>query len=190
MTYYLKYLKYKNKYLELKKLIGGDPLNRLDLHKLFTQEEKKTFDVTNDELKKYLIKYCWIGFPEEDSFTKNIAIHYQNGFFIFLINTIENYINEIKKLGFKIYEQKGFKSYAVWMINPEENIGNIEEILGSTIDVSLFDKKNSPNIFKTSTQIGELPPGTKYIWNHDLNSWIFKNGNKYYKAALKAAFNL
>ena len=56
MTYYSKYLKYKNKYLELKNMIGGDfSGNEVELDNLWKERsvEKQVFDVTFDGFKDH-----------------------------------------------------------------------------------------------------------------------------------------
>jgi hypothetical protein len=82
MTYYLKYLKYKNKYLELKKLIGGakEKLNLKKIQDLWNEMsgKKKVYKVLDDD-KDIFIEYCWIGSKLSDPYDKGY------GFFIYSI---------------------------------------------------------------------------------------------------------
>jgi hypothetical protein len=90
MTYYLKYLKYKNKYLELKKLIGGAKLELKKIQDLWKEmsEKKKVYKVLDDD-KDIFDQYCWIGSPSSDP--------YGYGFFIYSIKKPQTSNNKLKK---------------------------------------------------------------------------------------------
>jgi hypothetical protein len=86
MTYYSKYLKYKNKYLELKNMIGGNPIaSKLgSLHQEYSRDkiilkENTTFYNKFASFKDCIHNYSWIGPPA----VKQDDFDYGNGFFIF-----------------------------------------------------------------------------------------------------------
>jgi hypothetical protein len=190
MSYFDKYLKYKNKYLALKDTVGGAKKKIYELGEeefkiLFDQGIKKPLNEKCLLYKKYphimedFTEYCWISPPADDK-----GFDYGIGLFIF---------KKIKGSYFSGYEDygwsKGVESYAYWQIELH-NIGPI---------IKLEDKSNDTiTPFKTSIILksveGEdIPIDTSYGWNHDLNCWIYNknnNNNKtFYKADLKLDFD-
>ena len=167
MTYYSKYLKYKNKYLELKNMIGGNFRgNEADLDTLWSQRSQngKVFDVTYPLFENYS-QYCWISGPT-----------YGLGFFLYLskqglTQLPENplIINNIDK-------------YTLWHIN-KRNIGPIElytheEELLYTTTVEL-----------TATDGTVLPIGTKFDWSNKHNGYLYKTSdNRTFRAELILSF--
>lgn len=163
MTYYLKYLKYKRKYLELKNMIGGREIDDYKVQQLYNIRKGvgKVHKVTYPELVKLNLKsYCWIGPPEK----KDRDYKYGNGFFIYEISKQAINVNlpGFIKLG----------TYAIKMIT-KENIGDITDF-----DINKLPQKFFENAFKTTIELPEIPKGTAYDWSHDENAWIYNNGKK------------
>ena len=60
--YLQKYLKYKNKYLELKNMIGGKEFTVKKLNKIWERRKKagKVHPVTYENFTQYFSEYCWV----------------------------------------------------------------------------------------------------------------------------------
>jgi len=150
MTYYSKYLKYKNKYLELKNMIGGK-LTDDTVDKLWkSRPTNKIHEVTYDSLKDNYSHYCWIS-----------GKAYGLGFFLYKIK--DGATNQDK------HERYG--NYAVWRIKLE-NIGDINPHSHS--------EKLSYNttIILTATDGTKLDRGTNFDWSHKDDGWIYRTKDK------------
>jgi hypothetical protein len=197
MSYFDKYLKYKNKYLELKNMVSGGSEKLFGIAKiilLWIQHKNKPIPlpVTFPELVPYFSHYCWVGPP-----FKNDNYDYGYGFFIYKIKTNEKGIPEkdisqkIREIGnklnikYEVHENNNGAAYAVWKIT-SQNIGNIQ-ILSSYKESE--EIKKSIKFFTTidliSTNGDTLPKETLYWWDHDLSCWIYQSKGIYYKAPLK-----
>jgi hypothetical protein len=160
MTYYLKYLKYKRKYLELKKLIGGRALDSNRISQLWHQRERnrKVYPVTYPELKKLNLKeYCWVGPPEEN----DSDYKYGKGFFIYKMTAINTRLDGFIKLG----------TYAIKMIT-NANIGDKTQF-----DTTKLPPKFFETAFKTTIELPDIPKGTLYDWSHEHNLWVYANNS-------------
>ena len=166
MTYYSKYLKYKNKYLELKNMIGGNFRgNEADLNTLWSQRSQngKVFDVTYPLFENYS-QYCWISGPT-----------YGLGFFLYLSKQGSSKLPD--KTG--IIENIG--KYTLWHISTT-NIGPIER----------FDHKEVL-FYKTTIKLTadgtELPIDTDFDWSNDFNCYCYrKYDGQTFKAELILSF--
>ena len=157
MTYYLKYLKYKNKYLELKNMVGGDftgddkKLNELWKARSIT---KKVFPVTYPKLQNAYSHYCWISGTE-----------YGLGFFLYRL-----------KKGQKPVEGEGHVqngNYALKHVT-KNNIGQ-PELINAKVCEGL---KYSTTIELTATNGSKIPQGTSFDWSDCQDAWVYKVINK------------
>jgi hypothetical protein len=188
MSYFDKYLKYKNKYLALKDTVrGAEKKDIYDLgdegfETLFTENITKPLSIKSVLFSKYpdimlaLNNYCWISPPKDDK-----VFDFGIGLFIFKRDVNKSFFD-----GFYDWGWKRLSNYAYWKIELH-NIGPI---------IKLGDKSNntetpfSTSIMLKSNQGENIPEGTRYGWNHDENCWIYNNNNKtFYKADLKLDFN-
>ena len=188
MSYFDKYLIYKNKYLELKNMVSGGFKKQFDIAKIdLLWQHKNKYTVTFPELVPYFSHYCWVGPP-----LKNDNYDYGYGFFIYKIKTNEKGISQkIREIGnklnikYEVHENNNGPAYAVWKIT-SQNIGNIQ-ILSSYKESE--EIKKSIKFFTTidliSTNGDTLPKETLYWWDHDLSCWIYQSKRNYYKAPLK-----
>jgi hypothetical protein len=167
MTYYLKYLKYKNKYLELKNMIGGDFTgNEAELDRLWKDrlQNGKVFTVSYPLFENYS-NYCWISGPS-----------FGLGFFLYL-----------SKHGFpRLPDNPGKISnigkYTLWHIS-KRNIGLIEQF--NHIERLLY----GTTIKLTDTNGTVLPIGTKFDWSHALNCYCYRTSDgRTFKAELILSF--
>jgi len=166
MTYYSKYLKYKNKYLELKNMIGGD-FNGQDqeLVTLWKARSiaKKVFPVTYSSLKENYSHYCWIS-----------GEGYGLGFFLYRLKPGKQSVDG--------HVQKG--NYALFHVKLE-NIGKPEKIIAKVCE----DLKYSTTIVLEAKDNTKLPIGTPFDWSHCQNAWVYKVIDKqqeiFYKAEYK-----
>jgi hypothetical protein len=167
MTYYLKYLKYKNKYLELKNMVGGDfTSNEAELDRLWLDRSinKKVFHVTYPLFKNYS-QYCWISGPR-----------YGLGFFLYLSIQGSPQLPENKGI------VQNIGKYTLWHISTR-NIGLIErfnhtERLLYRTTIELKDKDGT-----------KLPIGTDFDWSNDLNCYPYRTSDgQTFKAELILSF--
>ena len=166
MTYYSKYLKYKNKYLELKNMIGSGttPLTATKVSELWAEragKPGKVYQVTYPALKQHFSRYCWIS-PGNDDF------NYGVGFFIYECKST-SVLDGYNKYG----------NYAVKMITLD-NIGQLNPITVPVTEVLSY--KTTVDLKSVNSQI--LPKDkTEYDWSNTHNGWIYKTSdNKIYKA--------
>jgi hypothetical protein len=170
MTYFDKYLKYKNKYLEIKDTIGGAKNNVLNKEKKpFTYKEinklwaiHKHETVTYTTLAYDFSQYCWIGPP------KNYDPRYQAGFFIYKVNFDNYYIPGDNKEVFRIY-----------FIKRESDVDQIVK-LKATEKIKEGKDKFFTSIPLDANDDGitlPIPIGTTYEWNHEANAWIYYINN-------------
>jgi len=99
MSYYLKYLKYKNKYLELKKQIGGAQLTQDVVKNLFEKNIKYPSSNSN------FVQYCFIGTPQSNKYG------YNNGFFIYELKEKAKLNSSFIKIGPAKYAIKGVDKF-------------------------------------------------------------------------------
>ena len=170
MTYYSKYLKYKNKYLELKNMIGGKPLVLDDakVNQFWVKKPKsKKYTVTYESLKPYFSEYCWIGQSQNDNENKKDL-----GFFLYKIR--DEMLQKDLPADFK-----KFGVYAVFTIYPKDHMQSAVKI----------DKKDLPKGIKLSYNTNiEIPMMNNnellpviYNWNHNQNAWFFEDLTQVYK---------
>ena len=164
MTYYSKYLKYKNKYLELKNMIGGVDLNETQVESLWNERKKadKVHTVTYKDLTTYFSEFCFVG-PVEKEFGPKVV-----GLFIYLI---KDPINR---------PQKGYsftKKYAIKRIT-NQNIG--EQIQNDAIEQCQFFN----NSYKTTIDLPNIKKGTLYDWSIKADGWVY-NTNPQLKYTFK-----
>ena len=167
MTYYSKYLKYKNKYLELKNMIGGDFTgddNKLNGLWKARSIAKKVFPVTYDKLKDVYSHYCWISGTE-----------YGYGFFLYRLKKDQKPLPE--------HVQNG--NYALFHVKLV-NIG-IPEIINAKICEEL---KYSTTIKLEAKDKSILPLSTPFDWSNCQDAWVYKvidqkQAELFYKAELK-----
>ena len=188
MTYYLKYLKYKNKYLELKKLIGGAKLDIQIIQKFWKEmkDNEKLYKVLDDN-KDIFTEYCWIGSTSSDLYDKGY------GFFIYSIDkqqTKNKKLDKFTKVGdyaIKILTKKNLdKVYPYDNLKEKEkekenkfNFVSKNDISGETTakDMNcvenIFDDKTCYDVEETVVKIKK---GTKCDWFQfeDTNETIFK----------------
>jgi hypothetical protein len=167
MTYYLKYLKYKNKYLELKNMIGGKPLDDTRVKQFWEKKPKsKKYPVTYESLKPYFSEYCWIGGVSQDENKKDL------GFFLYTIK--DDMLQKDLPADFK-----KFGNYAVFTIYPKDHMQSAVKI----------DKKDLPKGIKLSYNTNiEIPMMNNnellpviYNWDHNQNAWFFEDLTQVYK---------
>ena len=205
MSYRDKYLKYKNKYLELKKMTGGDG-RELDFNKVNELWEKhmpeKPSDpeknkVTYDELKDYFSQYCWIGPPSNGD-----GYDYGMGFFIYRVSKefeknvaleslikdkfpyLSIYYDTMKVMSLNEQMKIYVPLYAVWKITLNDIDSNIVEL------PSYNNPAKQNTKFQTSVPLPSkvnpiIPVPTPYWWDHGVNGWIYQVANKFYKSTLK-----
>ena len=162
MTYYLKYLKYKSKYLELKNMIGGDYRGTEEVLDVLWEARKKVgkvFEVTREELKSNYSHYCWIS-------------GYGLGFFLYLLKD---------QLPLKGHNKVG--KHAVWNMTLN-NIGPRNKV-DSISDSSLSFHYYKTTIDLSTTDGKKLDKGTHFDWSDKDDGWFYKK-NEYecYKSTL------
>jgi hypothetical protein len=153
MTYHSKYLKYKNKYLELKNMIGGVNLNETQVESLWNERNKagKVYNVTYTELSKFFSEFCFVG-PTGNEFGPKVV-----GLFIYLIKDPKN------------KPEKGYsftKKYAVKRLF-EKNIG--EQKSNDAIEQCQFFN----NSYKTTLDLPNIKSGTLYDWSIRADGWVY-----------------
>jgi len=154
MTYYSKYLKYKNKYLELKNMIGGYfKGNEKELDNLWNKRNSvgKVFPITYQEFKTFYSHYCWISGPA-----------YGTGFFLYRLKPGQQPVNGHVK-------NTNDSKYALFHIT-ENNIG--ESGTRTTAVPDEFFK----NSYKTTIDLTNIPRGTAFDWLHDATTggvWVY-----------------
>ena len=197
MSYFDKYLKYKNKYLALKDTVGGSasdktPLTPEKVHELWKMrenimpEKNFIFEVDYPGLSNFFSQYCWISPP-----TNSDGFDYGFGFFLYKVKTLNlNRMDIVKGIndnfGYNtyFYSKGGDEAcYAVWKIKLE-NIGPITKLNILPSKYETF--KTSVNL--SAEESDNLNVGTSYGWCHDLNRWIYQANGKYYQAYLNGFF--
>ena len=169
MTYYSKYLKYKNKYLELKNMIGGDfSGNEVDLDNLWKvrSDENQVFDVTFDGFKDHYSQYCWIS-----------GQTYGLGFFLYKLKG-ENIYTSNKKI-----EHVKNGKYGLWHLKKSD--------IGTPI-VPLSFRWGGVLKYKTTTELKakgkvreeKFPLNTPFDWVNSEGGWIYNYSNIFYIAKL------
>ena len=196
--YTQKYLKYKNKYLELKNMIGGKALNIEEIKQLWDAPGRKQHNISIPALMELFEQYCWIGpplkkvkTPKKGKIPKIDKVQKKDkyGIGFFLYKCKEGVTIDSK---YEVFSD-GKDRYAVWKITPA-NLGAYVPLQETEELVKQFD--NSPNIFTTSVALpindeplvkkGSLQEGTKYRWEHENRRWIYKtNDGKYYEGQFK-----
>jgi hypothetical protein len=167
MTYYSKYLKYKNKYLELKNMIGGDfngQEQELDALWDARKSAAKVFEVTYCGFKHFYSQYCWISGPS-----------FGVGFFLYRFNTVSN--TTLSPMNGHVKKGK----YALWHLSGD-NINTPLQKCDPLCETLLY-KTTIP--LPTNNNGSQLPVGTSFDWSHVTNSWIYQNGQEMYKTGLK-----
>jgi hypothetical protein len=167
MSYFDKYLKYKNKYLALKDTVGGSTNSII---KPFTYNvikilwDKHTHNIVDyPALAHDFSEYCWIGPPPKDN------SDYRAGFFLYKVKDDNYYFPGNKK-------QDVFRIY---FIKPETDVDSIVKINSKIEPGPLKDR------FLTTINLNEdIRIGTQYEWNHKANAWIYYDieGNPTHKA--------
>jgi hypothetical protein len=171
MTYYLKYLKYKNKYLELKKLIGG--AKKLDLktiQKLWAEmiKKNKVYEVLDND-KDIFDNYCWIGSPSSDPYDNGY------GFFIYSIKKAQTGNNKLDKFekydGFaiKILEKKNLDRVYPYgdFNNAKFNFTSAYDIFGEEEDTNNQEcegEEGNETCFSKVKNVVKIPKGTPCDW--------------------------
>ena len=175
MTYYSKYLKYKNKYLELKNMIGGKPLVLDDakVNQFWVKKPKsKKYTVTYESLKPYFSEYCWIGISQNVNENKKDL-----GFFLYTIK--DDMLQKDLPTDFKKFDK-----FAVFTIYPTDHM-QPALIIGKKD----LPKGNVNNLtYKTNLDIPNIPMIKNdlyliiYNWDHNQNAWFFADPTEtYYK---------
>jgi len=166
MSYFDKYLKYKNKYLALKDTVGGStnsinkPFKYNEIIKLW---DKHTHNIVDyPALAHDFSEYCWIGPPPKDN-------RYRAGFFLYKVKDDNYYFPGNEK-------QDVFRIY---FIKPETDVDSIVQINPNDIVPGLPKDR-----FLTTINLNEnIRIGTQYEWNHKANAWIYYiDGKPKYKA--------
>jgi hypothetical protein len=173
MTYYLKYLKYKNKYLELKNMKGAGekPLDDDKVKKLWNESKQKHSRTAYEffpDINMFFINYCWIGPPYDDD-----GYNYGNGFFIFYIDEKPRTSNLLPKS----YKYFCGNQFAVLELKLED-IGNLKDF---KLHFPRANKPDNPLRFRTTIELKDisgniLPRGTKYDWIDGFKGWLYENG--------------
>lgn len=171
MSYFDKYLKYKNKYLALKDTVGGS--TNSVINKPFTYDkikilwDKHTHNIVDyPALAHDFSEYCWIGPPPKDNKDNS---DYRAGFFLYKVKDDNYYFPDDKK-------QDVFRIY---FIKPETDVDSIVQINSNEIVPGPLEDR-----FSTTIKLNkDLPIGTQYEWNHMANAWIYYiNKEPTYKA--------
>jgi hypothetical protein len=178
MTYYSKYLKYKNKYLELKNMIGGN-LKESELNKLWGERKKadKVFPVTFTGFQNHYSEYCWISGKK-----------YGTGFFLYKFNN--HLANKTPYYFKKIRHTKidNIDNYALWYLEVTDIIQPLEKVEKEYND---SDKLLYKTTIKLSVNDGStLPIGSNFDWDHQQSAWIYTKKDQkqpYYKTTLNPA---
>ena len=173
MTYYLKYLKYKNKYLELKNMIAGKgPLDEVKLKKIWQKREavKKVYEVTKDVLIPHYSQYCWVSQTTKEGKAPKANSKYGGGFFLYSLK------DDAKP--FEGHVQHG--KYAIWYIT-ENDIGEVG-IMNPPVPSSFFE-----NSFKTTFNLPYIGIGKDFDWHNEHDCWIYntKPEQRTYELKLK-----
>jgi hypothetical protein len=168
MTYYSKYLKYKNKYLELKNMIGGAfSGNEVELDKLWKarNDTGKVFEVTYCGFKPFYSQYCWIS-----------GTSYGVGFFLYRFNNATNTTSSVMTGHVKNGK------YALWHLNESDimlPLDRCEKVCENLL------YKTTISLPTTDSELKVLPTDTSFDWSHVQNSWIYQSGQKFFKTGLK-----
>ncbi len=160
MTYYLKYLKYKNKYLELKNMIAGKgPLNEAKLAKIWGEREKvgKVYNVDFKDLMSHYSQYCWVSQPTKEAKLGKVRSNkYGGGFFLYRLR------KDAKPFGNHV--QHG--NFAIWYLT-EANLGK-QKVLDVPVNSSFFN-----NSFKTTFDLPNIGVGRDFDWHHERNLFVY-----------------
>lgn len=148
MTYYSKYLKYKNKYIVLKNIIGGNDWDDSILNRLHQEPERDRIRLNSnsifynkfDGFRDCIHGYSWIGPPADNK----DGLNYGNGFFIFNFGFHSDLCKEqtksepisIRPLLDKRFNDtfKMYNTYGMLKIDVK-NIGEIELMTGVSPDI-------------------------------------------------------
>jgi hypothetical protein len=212
MSYFDKYLKYKNKYLALKNKVGGKGKKGLTyeyIQNLWVSGKYYKAKVESDSLKKCFNEYCWIGEKEtglgffiysiyhnisdaiKESEPLEVALKepkLSEGINMLITLNQLNYQNDV----FKIFYRPTYNSSVIKEYKYEPNFvilriyrDNIDKILPLTN----FRLPKDQIPFETPFDLIEdsnviIHKGSCYGWNFSLNCFIFKDKNNYYYAHL------
>ena len=161
--YTQKYLKYKNKYIKLKNMIGGDfRSNEEELKSLWNDRNTigKVFDVTYSKFVNNYSHYCWISGPS-----------YGLGFFLYLLKKDKEPVDGHNKVD----------KYAVWNMTLN-NIGPRNKV-NPISDLSL-SYKTTIDLPTTYQNIILKKDVTKFDWSHTDDCWVYEQDNNFYKSTL------
>jgi len=176
MTYYLKYLKYKNKYLELKNMIAGKgPLDEHKLEVIWIQRQKaeKVYEVNYNKLMPHYSHYCWFSKPTKPGkAAKPSKSKYGDGFFLYRLhdNGAKPFEGHVK-----------IGKYAMWYITENDMDLKNQGTMDPPVDQEFFN-----NSFKTTFDFPNIGLDKDFDWHHERNCWICNtNPQRTYKLILK-----